>query len=432
MMKIKMIGMSTAAIAAMLVLGGCSSSASTKTSGGATKMTFWTFVDAQGTFYKNAAKAWNKTHKQKIQLKVSVLPYSTEYQKLTVALKSGSGAPDIVDVELSQVAAQLKGSDPDYYPLNKELKPYMSKLAKARMDNYKKGGNYYGIDYHVGTTVTYYNLDLLKKAGVNYKNIKTWTEYTAAGKKVKAATGKYMTEVEYTASFQLDAMTSQQKYDYITNNKVTLDNPGTTRALQMQQDWIYKDGIARKAVGGNLDNDQFFAEMNKGNVASVTMPAWYMERMADHMPKLKNKIAIAPMPVFKAGNLRSAGGGGTGTMVTKQASNEKLAAKFVVWSKASRKQAIKIWTQLGFDPVRQDIWSDPVMKSDNKYTRYFGKNIFATFSALKGQTTSVSQTKPLSTSVNDYLLKNTLPSTVMKDKSTAKAALTKATKALNE
>ncbi|KRK70504.1 hypothetical protein FD02_GL000574 [Lacticaseibacillus nasuensis JCM 17158] len=416
-----------------MMLTACgSNNESEKTASGATKMTFWTFVDAQGNFYKDAAKAWNKTHKQKIALKVSVLPYATEYQKLTVALRSGSGAPDIVDVELSQTATQLKGKNPTYYPLNAELKPYMNKLVQSRLDNYKKGKNYYGLDYHVGTTVTYYNTDILKKAGVDYTKIKTWADYTKAGEQVKAKTGKYMTELEYSASFQLDAMTSQQHADYIKGSKADLDNAAVTRALQMQKDWIYKDKIARAAVGGNLDNDQYFAEMNKGNVASVTMPAWYMERMADHMPKLSQKIAIAPMPVFKSNDLRSAGGGGTGTMVTTQARNKKLAAKFVVWSKASRNQAVKIWTKLGFDPVRKDIWTEPVMKSSNKYTKYFGKNIFDTFSALADQTTSVSQTKPLSPDVNDALLKNVLPSTIMHDKESAATALKKATAALNQ
>ncbi|WP_054722075.1 extracellular solute-binding protein [Lacticaseibacillus nasuensis] len=119
--------------------------------------------------------------------------------------------------------------------------------------------------------MTYYNTDILKKAGVDYTKIKTWADYTKAGEQVKAKTGKYMTELEYSASFQLDAMTSQQHADYIKGSKADLDNAAVTRALQMQKDWIYKDKIARAAVGGNLDNDQYFAEMNKGNVASVTM-----------------------------------------------------------------------------------------------------------------------------------------------------------------
>lgn len=429
----KKLAFGTLALASAVVLAACGNKSSNggKNSDGSTDLTFWTFVDGQGTFFKDAAKSWNKSHpKEKINLKVSVLPFDQENQKLTVALKSGSGAPDIVDVELGQAAIQLKGDNPQYYSLNSALKPYRSVLQKSRLDNFTKNGKTYGLDYHVGTVVTYYNTDILKKAGVDYTKIKTWDDYTAAGKQVKAKTGKYMNELEYAAMFQLDSMVAQQKSDYYKDGKVDVNNAAVKRALQMQQDWIYKDKIARTAVGGSIDNDQFFAEMNKGNVASVTMPSWYMQRMVAHMPKLKNKIAIAPMPVFKEGNYRTAGGGGTGTMVTNQAANKKLAAKFVVWAKASKNQAYKIWENLGFDPVRTDIWSTSRMSASNDYTNYFGKNIFKTFSELAPEVTSVTKTDAFAPTINDYILKNTLPSTILKDKMTANQALSKAQSAL--
>lgn len=421
-----------ASVVALAACGKGNSSDSAKNSDGSTDLTFWTFVDGQGTFFKNAAKSWNKSHpKQKINLKVSVLPFDQENQKLTVALKSGSGAPDIVDVELGQAAIQLKGDNPQYYSLNSALKPYRANLQKSRLDNFTKNGKTYGLDYHVGTVVTYYNKDIMKAAGVDYTKIKTWADYTAAGKKVKEKTGKYMNELEYSAMFQLDSMVAQQKSDYYNKDgKVDLNNAAVKRALQMQQDWIYKDKIARTAVGGSIDNDQFFAEMNKGNVASVTMPSWYMQRMVAHMPKLKNKIAIEPMPVFKQGDYRTAGGGGTGTMVTNQASNKKLAAKFVVWAKASKNQAYKIWENLGFDPVRTDIWSTDRMAADNDYTEYFGKDIFKTFSELAPEVTSVTKTDVFAPTINDYILKNTLPSTILKDKMDASKALNTAQTAL--
>ncbi|KRM27350.1 extracellular solute-binding protein [Schleiferilactobacillus harbinensis] len=431
----KKLGLAALAAVTMLSLGACgnnSSSASGKSANGENKMTMWTFVDAQGDFWKDAAKSWNKTHKQKIDLKVNVLPFDQMNQKLTVAMQSGSGAPDLADVELGQAATQLKADKPPYYPLNSALKPYDGKLVKSRLDNFSKNGNVYGLDYHVGTTVTYYNTDIMKQAGVDPTSIKTWDDYVKAGKEVKAKTGKWMNEVEYSAYFQFDSMTAQQHADYVTKSgKADLANPASVRALTELQNWVYKDKIARPAVGGSLDNDQFFAEMNKGNVASVTMPSWYMERMADNMPKLKGKVAIEPTPVFKEGDYRSAGGGGTGTMVTNQAKNQKLAAQFVVWGKASKDQAYKIWEKLGFDPVRYDIWSSKRMKADNKYTEYFGKDIFDTFVKLEPDVHSVTKTAKVSPALQDYLLKNTMPSTLLHDKMTPKAALEKADSSLN-
>lgn len=424
-----------AALVTTMSLAACgNSSSNSKTSDGKNEVTFWTFVPAHATFWKNAAKAWNKTHskKEQIKLKANVLPFAQENEKLTVALQSGSGAPDMVDVEIGQTAIQLKASKPSYYPLNSALKPYMKYLQKSRMDNFAKNGKYYGIDYHVGTMVTYYNTELLKKAGINYQDIKTWDQYTKAGEQLKAKTGKWMTEIEYGGLFQLGGMVAQQKSDFTKDDQPNLTSPQVERALTMQQNWIYKDKIARSAVGANLDNDQFFAEFSKGNAASVTMPSWYMERLVDHMQKLKGKIAMAPMPVFNSGDYQTAAGGGTGTMVTNQAANKKLTAKFVAWGKASKGQAIKIWTELGFDPVRTDVWTSKAMTADNKYTEYFGKDIFATFSKLASQVHSINQKTPIAPTVNDYLLKNTLPSTINKDKMSAKQALKQAQAAVEK
>lgn len=435
--KVALVGASLLAAISLSACGNKSNSGAEKTSDGKTVLTYWTFTQIHTKYWKQAANLWNKEHpKEQIKLKTTVLPFANENEKLTTALQGGTGAPDLVDIELGQAAIQLKQKNPPYLALNKELKPYQDKLIKSRLDNYKKDGKYYGLDYHVGTYVTYYNTDILNKAGVNYKNIKTWKQYTDAGKKVLAKTGKYMTCYSPNANFQWYAQISQQHAD-IFNKSLTepdVNNPAAVRSLQMGQDWIYKDKIARKAPGGNIDNDQAYAQLNKGNIASVTMPAWYMSRMVSFMPKLKGKIAIAPMPVFNKTDRTSADGGGTATMVTNQTPKDaqSLAKRFVVFGKANKKMATKQWSLLGFDPIRKDVWTTPAMKADNQYTEYFGKNIFDILVKLQNQTGHVTTTNKNSPAVNDYLLKYTLPSVIGKGHPTAKVALDKAQSALTK
>ncbi|WP_297819447.1 ABC transporter substrate-binding protein [uncultured Lactobacillus sp.] len=427
-----------AIVAASMSLTGCGNKSSepTKTSDGKTIVNYWTFTAIHTKYWKEAAKLWNKEHpKQQIKLKTTVLPFANENEKLTTALQGGTGAPDMVDVEIGQAATQLKEKNPPYLSLNKEIKPYKNELIQTRLDNYKKDGKYYGLDYHVGTFVTYYNTELLKKAGVDYKNIKTWDDFTKAGKQVKAKTGKYMTTFSPNANFQWYAMISQQHADLFNKSltKPDVNNAAAVRSLQMAQDWIYKDKIARKSPGApGQDNDQYFAFMNKGNVASITMPAWYMSRMVTYMPKLKGKIALAPMPVFKKGDRTSADGGGTATMVTNQVPKEsqELVKKFVVFGKANKQMAIKQWTMLGFDPIRKDVWNSPELRSKNKYTDYFGTNIFDTLVQLQNQTGHVTTTNKNSPVINDYLLRYTIPNVIGKGKPSAKTSLNEAQKAL--
>lgn len=53
-----------------------------------------------------------------------------------------------------------------------------------------------------------------------------------------------------------------------------------------------------------------------------------------------------------------------------------MAARFMVYAKASKEGSIKTWTLLGFDPIRWDAWTDPAMKAPNKFTAYFGDGVF--------------------------------------------------------
>ncbi|MCR2807832.1 arabinose-binding protein, partial [Paenibacillus sp. SCIV0701] len=43
------------------------------------------------------------------------------------------------------------------------------------------------------------------------------------------------------------------------------------------------------------------------------------------------------------------------------------------------------WTILGFDPIRSDVWTDPAMKAANKFTDYFGDNIFDVLDQVKSE-----------------------------------------------
>jgi arabinosaccharide transport system substrate-binding protein len=407
-------------------LAGCSSKSSsttaTKTKDGKTSYVMWTFVKEHADYWKDAATTWNKNHpKEQVDLKISVLPYDQMNQKLQVSLNSGNGAPDIADVEIGQFAKYTKTSNVPFEDVTKLVAKYPN-LVESRTKNYTVDGKVYGLDYHVGATIVYYNMDIMKQAGIDPATIKTWNDYANAGKIVKEKTGKYMTSVETSSSFVYDAMVSQQHSDLIKDGKANFTDEKNINALQFLQDMIYKNKIAKLAEGGQQDNEQYYAAFNKGEYASVVMPAWYMSRIVDYMPKLSGKIQVEPLPIFNQGDNHSAGLGGTATVVTNQAHDKELAEKFVIDSKASKEGSLKTWTLLGFDPIRADIWTSPEMKAKNKFTDYFGTGIFQELAVLKDEVGTLSFTNHEWPIIGDELVTNTLPK-VMNNKSTAEAAL---------
>ncbi|TAH74710.1 MAG: sugar ABC transporter substrate-binding protein [Anaerolineaceae bacterium] len=355
--------------------------------GKVTTLSFWTFNELHGVFMDDAVEAWNEANPdQQIELKSEVYPYDEMHNKLLIALQSGTGAPDLADIEISKFANYIKGSTPSLVPLNDIIEPEKDNLIMARFDNYAKDGKYYGIDYHVGATVMYYNTEILNKAGVKVEDIKTWKDYVEAGKKVVEATGTPMATTEVTEHWSFYPLISQRGSDFFqADGTVILDNQQNIDTLQFLYDMLHTDNIAVPAPGGFHHSEEYWAFMNNGGAASLMMPLWYMGRFVSYMPDLKGKIAITPLPVWEEGGNRSAGMGGTGTVVTVQSKEQELAMNFLAAAKLSKEGSIKTWTQLGFDPIRWDVWDDPAMSAPNDFTDYFGTGIFEMLKEVKDE-----------------------------------------------
>ncbi len=354
-----------------------------------TTFTFWTFQESHGEFFKDAVDTWNAANPDRpIELETTVYPYEDMHNNLLIALQTGTGAPDFADIEISQYANYLKGEPVSLVPLNDIIEPIEDKLIMGRFESYAKDGNYYGVDYHVGATVMYYNTDILDQAGVSVDDIKTIADYVEAGKKVVAETGIPFTTVEVTEHWTFYQEMIKAGGDiFDKNGDVILDSQTNIDVLQALSDWVNKDKIAIACPGGFTHSEEYWAFMNDGGAASLEMPFWYLNRFTDYMPDLKGKITVAPAPSWTVGGARSAGMGGTGTSITNQCQNQELAKEFLAAAKLSREGSIKTYTILGFDPLRWDVWDAPEITAPNEFTEYFenGTGLFNVLLEVKDE-----------------------------------------------
>ncbi|QHQ59553.1 extracellular solute-binding protein [Anaerocolumna sedimenticola] len=352
---------------------------------GATDLSLWTFVDQHVGFYTGMADKWNEANPDKaINLTVNVADSSSMHTKLLVALQSGTGAPDIADIEIGHYATFL-GSN-YLLPLNDVVEPYKDEVVMSRISMYgDKDGNYYGIDFHLGASVSYYNMDLMKEAGVDPAEIKTWDDYYNAGLKVLEVTGKPMTAVEVTDLFLPQLMLEEKGVQYVTEdgtpNINTKEHAEVINFIRKMID----AGICEVTPGGFYHAEEWYGHLNSGEVASISMPLWYMGRFTDYCPDLKGKIGIYKLPVWKEGDTPCVLQGGTGTGVTTQSKNSDLAKEFLAFAKLSEDGNKYEWENLGFDPIRVSLWSDESLtkNQDNKFISYFATNPFDVLNSIK-------------------------------------------------
>ena len=362
-------------------------------------ITFWTFQAAHQTFMESAATRWNETYPDRpIELQAETLGYDDVHNNLMISLQTGTGAPDMVDIEIAMYANFITGEE-EYIPLvplNDIIEPEKDVLIMGRFDNYANHGNYYGVDYHVGAAAMMYNKEIFEEAGIDINSIVTWEEFKEAGKVVREKTGKYIMAVETTEHWTYYPLITQQGSDFFDpeTGEVILDNEINIATLEWLLDGVQQD-IFVPMPGGFCHSEEWYAYMNEGNVAAIAVPLWYLNRFTDYMPDLDGKMAVRAMPVWEVGGGNSAGLGGTGTSITNQAKNIDLCKEFLYFAKMSKEGAIATWTELGFDPLRTDIYEDPTMTAPNIFTDYFGDDVYAVMDETAPSIAGLSTSNPL-------------------------------------
>lgn len=361
----------------------------------ATELTYWTFVGLHSELFIDAAQRWNEEHPDRpIKLIAETYPYDQMHNNLLLALQSGKGAPDIADIEVSRYPNYMQG-EPQLEPMNEYVEPVLEQAVQSRFEIYAKDGNYYGIPTHVGATVMYYNTEIMDEAGVDIDAILTWDDFVEAGKQVVNNTDAVMWNVT-TTDYLMDfwPMISQQDSDFFDESgELILDNETNINTLQFLYDVIYEEEIAEITPGGMNQTEEFYGYMVDGGAASILAPLWYMGRFLDNMPDLSGKIAIRPLPAWEEGGKRSAGMGGTGTVVTNQSESTELAKEFLSFAKLSDEGSIKLWEVLGFDPPRWDIWESDEVREPNKYYDFFGEGIFDILLEIKDEINPLNYTE---------------------------------------
>ena len=177
---------------------------------GTTSFELWTYVEAHSNFYKEMENIWNEENPdRKISLNITVLPNADMHNKLQMSLQSGYGAPDICDVHVNSFPNFMKGV-PQFEDMTEAIAPYAADCVPSRLELYSKDGINYGVPFHVGACVMFYNTEILEEADIDYTTIDTWDEFIEAGLIVKEKTGKYMTTAEGTRVNMLSAFLGEQ------------------------------------------------------------------------------------------------------------------------------------------------------------------------------------------------------------------------------
>jgi len=329
-----------------------------------TELSLWVFVPRHGDFLVKQAEAWNEANPDRpITVTYENIEYNQMHDNLLASFLAGQGAPDLVDIEIGKFARFAKDEDNVHLlDLTDVVEPYLPDLVATRMAPYQAFGKQLGIDYHLGAYLMYYNNALLEEAGIDPDSITTWDDYVAAGKQFQEAMPDVAwSTVETNEIFgAYGMMYTNGGHVYDADGNLVLDSPENVEALQFYADLANVEGVAIPTPGGNVHAPEFYSAFLNGEIASFWMPQWYMTRFPDNMPELCGSVIVRPMPLWEEGGFTTTMGGGTGTAVTDQTpeDEQQLAKEFLAFAKLTYDAQKALYTDLGFDPFRNDVYED--------------------------------------------------------------------------
>ena len=336
-------------------------------------LTVWSW-DVAATALKKAAPAFEKKY-PKVKVKVVDIGYDNAYDKISVGLQSGHGLPDVVTVETDHMAGYI-GAFPHGFV---NLTPAAGSM-KADFDPTKwaastdTAGHLYSLPWDDGPVGLFYRRDYFTAAHIDPSSIKTWDQLVAAGKKIKAATGKKLLVADVTNGDSLFPMLLQQQgASYFTKDgKVSLDSPQALKALQLEK--AMQDA-------GLIDNekgwDGLVSATKAGNVATQPIAVWWTGTLTSEMPKLSGKFGVLPLPAFEPGGATTSNNGGSTLAIPSQSKHPDAAWAFVKFALTDRANAVAMMKNEGLFPSYLPALTDPYFQAPQPY--FGGQPIYRLF-----------------------------------------------------
>ncbi|RZS91121.1 carbohydrate ABC transporter substrate-binding protein (CUT1 family) [Motilibacter rhizosphaerae] len=369
--SVGLVGLATAASLALAACGSSSGSdtASSTSSGGSAaaagaggsdklaaalqkggELTYWTWTPSAQAQVKAFEAAYPKV---KVNL-VNAGTGNDEYTKLQNAVKAGSGAPDVAQIEyfaLPQFALSDSLLDLSGYGFSSLADRY----GAGTFGSVSIGGKVYGLPQDSGPMALFYNKKVFAKDGVAVP--KTWDEYVAAAKKIHAADPKaYITSDTGDAGMTTSLIWQAGGRPFRTDGtkvSVDLQDPGTKKWTAVWSQLI--QGKLLSPTPGWTDD--WYKQLGNGQIASLVTGAWMPGVLEGSVKAASGDWAVAPIPTYD-GKPVTANNGGSAESVMKQSKTPDLAAAFLKWLNASP-DSIKVFLANGGFPATKADLSSP-------------------------------------------------------------------------
>lgn len=325
MKKWKQLGLATATLASVFILGACGSG-NAESKDGKTEITFshWGGDDAYKNIYKDRIAAFEKENPD---IKVKVISIASDYDTKLLTMYAGKEAPDVAQVAEAGQNFASKTLFEDLTPYIKEAGIDTEATWADALTQYTWEGKPFALPDRGGPEIMYYNKDMFDAAGVDYPTA-DWTieDYTKAMEKLTLKEGDKT--IQYGAS-GLDwtpnwgVMMNSNGGEVMKDGKLTIDSKENLEVLDWYNDIYQKGYVLTYQELENVKNSNADSMFSQGKVATLTTGFW---NIASFSALDDLNYDIAPMPSFSK---QTTWPFGSALAMSKDSKHKEAAFKFM-------------------------------------------------------------------------------------------------------
>ena len=336
----------------------------------AQKLELWISSFQDQIYYEKMADLF-ATKSKDFKLNVKAYGFREMPDKLGVALRTGEGIPDMVQLDETFFGVFLNGPSPflDLTDLAKKSKLDRT-LHPKRLEVFTYKNQLLGLPQSLSAMVLYYRKDLFEEFKIKPVDLKTWKDVAEIGEELQESQGQRFLALDGTL---FDVLLRQRGTDLFDKQGKFLPNQKVAVEVLQEFAEMSQAQVAVMPDRGSIFDPVFFSgDLETGEVLCVAGADWYgLDLFQQFAPGMEGLWGMMPLPTWKKadGTLgpRTATFAGQGLMICKATKHKGTAWKFLEFVMKNKEANAERFLQGNSFPAYMPSWKNKDLLGEHPY-----------------------------------------------------------------
>lgn len=337
----------------------------------AKELVIWISSFQDQVYYEQMGELYSNETQNDVKINVKAYGFREMPDKLGVAIRSGQGIPDMVQLDETFFGVFLNEDSPFVDLTKKVKKSGLSKdLHPRRLEVFTYKGKVMGVPQSLSAMVLYYRKDLFEEFDIKPSDLKTWADVAEVGAELQEDQGQRLMALDGTL---FDVFLRQKGTDLFDKQGNFL--PDEEKALEVLEEFAEMSAaqITVMPDRGSIFDPVFFSgDLETGEVLCVPGADWYgLDLFQQFAPGMKGLWGMMPLPTWRneKGELgpRTATFAGQGLMICKGSKKREESWDFIEFVMKNKEANAERFLQGNSFPAYQPSWKDERLLAKHEY-----------------------------------------------------------------